>query len=142
VIFLNWKMKSRCGMRMWCSSCLKMAKMKPKDVKVIGFHGQTIAHRPKDGVTWQLGNGALLAEKTRIDVVCDMRRRDVAAGGEGAPLVPLYHAALVQEMELPVAVLNIGGIANVTWIGTSEIIRRHNLVEYDIIALTPAWAMP
>lgn len=113
---------------------LKLADMKPKDVHVIGFHGQTIMHRPKEGITWQLGNGALLAEKSRISVVCDLRRRDIAAGGEGAPLVPLYHAALVQEFELPIAVLNIGGIANVTWIGTSENIRRHNLVEYDIIA--------
>ncbi len=116
------------------SELLKQAQMKPKDVHIIGFHGQTIMHRPKEGITWQLGNGALLAEKTRISVVCDLRRRDVAAGGEGAPLVPLYHAALVQEMELPIAVLNIGGIANVTWIGASENIRRHNLVEYDIIA--------
>ena len=99
---------------------LKQAGMGARDVQVIGFHGQTVAHRPLEGITWQIGDGALLAEKTGIDVVCDFRRRDVAAGGQGAPLVPLYHAALVRDMELPVAVVNIGGIANVTWVGRSE----------------------
>ncbi|MDX2074541.1 MAG: anhydro-N-acetylmuramic acid kinase [Alphaproteobacteria bacterium] len=99
---------------------LDKAGLSYKDVQVVGFHGQTVAHRPEEDLTWQMGNGALLAEKTKIDVVCDFRRRDVAAGGEGAPLVPLYHAALSRHMELPIAVLNIGGIANVTWIGKSE----------------------
>lgn len=113
---------------------LDKAHMKPKEVQLIGFHGQTIMHRPRDGISWQLGNGALLAEKTRINVVCDFRRRDIAAGGEGAPLVPIYHAALAQDLELPVAVLNIGGIANVTWIGTSELLQKSNILEYDIIA--------
>lgn len=99
---------------------LKQANLKPRDVRVIGFHGQTVMHRPDEGITWQMGNGALLAEKTGIDVVCDFRRRDVAAGGQGAPLVPLFHAALVKHMELPVVVINLGGIANITWIGRSE----------------------
>lgn len=104
-----------------------------KDVAVIGFHGQTVAHRPDEDLTWQMGDGALLAEKTKIDVVCDFRRRDMAAGGEGAPLVPLYHAALARHMELPIAILNLGGIANVTWIGKSE--RMGNeLMAYDILA--------
>ena len=67
-----------------------------------------------------MGNGALLAEKTGIDVVSDFRRRDVAAGGQGAPLVPLFHAAMVKHMDLPVVVVNVGGIANITWIGRSE----------------------
>lgn len=88
-----------------------------RDVALIGFHGQTVAHRPQEGITWQIGNGALLAELTGVDVVCDFRRRDVAAGGQGAPLVPLFHAALAHAQEKPVAVLNIGGVANVTWIG-------------------------
>lgn len=105
-----------------------------KDVRVIGFHGQTVAHRPQERLTWQIGDGALLAEKTGIDVVCDFRRRDVAAGGEGAPLVPLYHAALARQMELPIAVLNIGGIANVTWIGRSETQGR-DLLDLDIMAM-------
>lgn len=99
---------------------LRKANKKPKDIRVIGFHGQTIAHRPAEGITWQMGNGALLAEKTGIDVICDFRRRDVASGGQGAPLVPLFHAALTKHMELPVAILNIGGIGNVTWVGRSE----------------------
>jgi anhydro-N-acetylmuramic acid kinase len=99
---------------------LKQANLTAHDVRVIGFHGQTIAHRPHEGITWQMGNGALLAQKTGIDVVCDFRRHDVAAGGQGAPLVPLFHAALVKHMELPVVVVNIGGISNITWIGRSE----------------------
>jgi anhydro-N-acetylmuramic acid kinase len=113
---------------------LKQAGASYKDVRVIGFHGQSVAHRPLEHITWQIGNGALLAEKTRIDVVCDFRRRDMAAGGEGAPLVPLYHAALARRMELPIAVLNIGGIANVTWIGRSEN-TSNDLMDLDIMAL-------
>lgn len=105
-----------------------------RDIRVIGFHGQTVSHRPAEQLTWQIGDGALLAEKTGIDVVCDFRSRDVAAGGEGAPLVPLYHAALARHMELPIAVLNLGGIANVTWIGRSER-TGGEVTALDIIAL-------
>ena len=88
-----------------------------RDIRVIGFHGHTIDHRPADGVTRQIGNGALLAAETGIDVVAEFRTADVAAGGEGAPLAPLYHAALCRGMDQPVCVLNIGGVANLTWIG-------------------------
>jgi len=112
---------------------LTQAGLTKRDVHVIGFHGQTVMHRPAEDITWQIGNGALLAEKTGINVVCDFRRRDVAAGGEGAPLVPLYHAALARHMELPVAVLNIGGIANVTWIGRSER-SGEDIISFDIMA--------
>lgn len=112
---------------------LKEAGLKASDVRVVGFHGQTIAHRPAEGITWQIGNGALLAHKLGIDVVCDFRRRDVAAGGEGAPLVPLYHAALGSGLQLPIAVLNLGGMANVTWIGRSEN-TGHDLMAHDILA--------
>ena len=112
---------------------LAKTSIKKDDIKIIGFHGQTIMHKPQEGYTWQIGNGSMLATKTGIDVVCDFRSRDVADGGEGAPLVPLYHAALVRDMELPVAVLNIGGIANVTWIGRSEYVRE-SLIAHDIIA--------
>ena len=112
---------------------LEKAELKPIDVSVIGFHGQTLLHRPRDGITWQIGNGALLAEETGISVVNDFRRRDVAGGGEGAPLVPLYHAALGHALELPLAVLNIGGIANVTWIGKSEA-ATSSLLGHDIVA--------
>src|SRR5690606_33356615 len=88
----------------------------PAEVAVIGFHGHTILHRPMEGRTWQIGDGALLARLTGIDVVCDLRSNDVAHGGQGAPLVPLYHVALSRALERPLAVLNIGGVANLTWI--------------------------
>jgi anhydro-N-acetylmuramic acid kinase len=86
-------------------------------IELIGFHGHTILHRPEEHRTWQIGDGALLARLTGCDVVADFRSADVAAGGEGAPLAPLYHAALAADLERPVAVLNVGGVANVTWIG-------------------------
>jgi len=84
---------------------------------VVGFHGQTITHRPEKRFTWQLGDGAALARALGVAVVDDLRSADVAAGGQGAPLAPVYHAALTQNLERPVAVVNIGGVANVTWIG-------------------------
>lgn len=87
------------------------------DIDVIGFHGQTIAHRPDRGWTWQIGDGAALAKATGITTVSDLRSADVAAGGQGAPLLPIYHAALVAPLDKPVAVLNLGGVANVTYIG-------------------------
>lgn len=92
----------------------------PSSVDVVGFHGHTILHRPKDGITRQIGDGAWLAGLTGIPVVNDFRTADVAAGGEGAPLVPLFHRALVADLELPLAVLNLGGVANVTWIGADD----------------------
>jgi len=87
-------------------------------VDLIGYHGQTVLHDPARAMTVQLGDGALLAACTGIDVVFDLRAADVAAGGQGAPLVPVYHRALAAQLkELPAAFLNIGGVANVTWIG-------------------------
>src|SRR5437667_5677426 len=88
--------------------------------EVIGFHGHTILHRPEERRTWQIGDGALLARLTGIDVVGDFRSADVAAGGEGAPFAPLYHAALAASHDKPLAILNIGGVANVTWLGEGE----------------------
>jgi len=88
-------------------------------VDLIGFHGHTILHAPDQRRTWQLGDGALLARLTQTDVVGDFRSADVAAGGEGAPLVPLYHAALAAGLEHPLAIVNIGGVANVTWLGAA-----------------------
>jgi anhydro-N-acetylmuramic acid kinase len=84
---------------------------------LVGFHGHTIQHRPGEGRTWQIGDGALLARLVGCAVVADFRSADVAAGGEGAPLAPLYHAALAAQMAKPVAILNLGGVGNVTWIG-------------------------
>ena len=97
---------------------LDKAGLKPADVSLIGFHGQTILHRPEQHWTWQIGDGALLARLAGIDVINDFRSADVAAGGQGAPLMPLYHAALARESGLaePVVVVNIGGVSNVTYI--------------------------
>lgn len=84
---------------------------------VLGFHGQTITHRPERRFTWQIGDGAALARATGVKVVSDLRIADVKAGGQGAPLVPIYHAALAHDLPKPLAVVNIGGVGNVTWIG-------------------------
>ena len=95
---------------------LQKAKLKPSDINALGAHGQTIRHQPDLGemaYTHQTLNPALLAEKTGIDVIADFRSRDLAAGGHGAPLVPAFHAQqFVEEKNL--AILNIGGIANLT----------------------------
>lgn len=99
---------------------LDEAGVEASEVRVIGFHGHTILHRPQEGHTWQIGDGALLAAETGIDVVADLRSNDVAQGGEGAPLVPLFQAALAADLAHPLAVVNIGGVANVTWIGATE----------------------
>lgn len=84
---------------------------------VIGFHGQTILHAPDQHKTWQIGDPALLAHITKLPVVYDFRSADVQAGGQGAPLAPLFHAALAQDLEKPLLVVNIGGVANATWLG-------------------------
>ena len=88
----------------------------PQTIDVVGFHGQTMLHRPERRVTVQIGDGARLAARCGIAVVSDLRVADVAAGGQGAPLVPVFHRALAEAagLDLPVAVLNIGGVANIT----------------------------
>ena len=86
-------------------------------IDLIGYHGHTILHAPDHRRTWQIGDGARLAARTGIAVVNDFRSADVGAGGQGAPLVPLYHQALAASLKRPLAVLNIGGVANVTWLG-------------------------
>ncbi len=107
---------------------------------VIGFHGQTVLHRPAQGLTVQLGDGSLLAAETGIQVVADMRVADVAAGGQGAPLVPAYHAALAAGLAArPAAFVNIGGVANITFIA-----RDGALLAFDTgpgNALLDDWAM-
>jgi len=93
--------------------------LKPEEIDVIGFHGQTVLHAPDQQWTVQIGRGDQLAATLGIDVVNDFRSADVAAGGEGAPFAPLYHKALAANLEgpRPIAVLNLGGVANVTWLG-------------------------
>ncbi len=85
--------------------------------EIVGFHGQTVAHAPDEGWTWQIGDAAALARGLNRPVVHDFRAADMAAGGEGAPLAPLWHAALARRIgaEGPVAFLNLGGVGNVTW---------------------------
>lgn len=90
------------------------------EIDLIGFHGQTIWHAPQEGLTRQLGNGQLLADLTKRRVVYDFRSNDMRHGGQGAPLLPLYHAARARGMPRPLVVVNIGGVANVTWIGATK----------------------
>ena len=86
---------------------------------LIGFHGQTLLHRPERGLSVQIGDPRMLADALGLPVVAQMRQDDLRAGGQGAPLVPVYHAALADYLGLtrPVAFLNVGGVANLTWIG-------------------------
>ncbi len=87
---------------------------------LVGFHGQTILHDPARGRTWQIGDAKRLAHKVRLPVAYDFRSADVAGGGQGAPLVPLFHRALAEAVEKPLLVVNIGGVANVTWLGAED----------------------
>jgi anhydro-N-acetylmuramic acid kinase len=102
---------------------LRDARLQPSQIRAIGAHGQTVRHRPQEfdgtGYSLQLINGALLAECCGIDAVCDLRSRDVAAGGQGAPLVPALHAALFAQAGYDVAVLNLGGIGNLSLLPAS-----------------------
>jgi anhydro-N-acetylmuramic acid kinase len=109
---------------------LETAGMAAKDVAWLGFHGHTLLHRPAERRTWQTGDGALLAQLTGIGVVSDFRSQDVAMGGQGAPLVPLYHLALARYAQLqpPLLVLNLGGVGNVTYIGSE---RDTDLIAFD-----------
>ena len=132
-------------------SLLHLARVTPDQVDLVGFHGQTIFHDPANGFTWQIGDGARLAEKTGLAVVNDFRTADVKAGGQGAPLIPVYHAALASVLEKPVAILNIGGVSNVTMIDAdgsvlafdtgpgnaliNDWVRKHTGAEYDVDGL-------
>ena len=109
-------------------------------VDVIGYHGHTVLHRPEQQLTVQLGDGAMLARMTGRPVVNDLRAADMLAGGEGAPLVPVYHRMLAgRAPDRPVAFINIGGVANVTWVG-----RDGALLAFDCgpgNALMDDWAL-
>jgi anhydro-N-acetylmuramic acid kinase len=95
-----------------------------EDIDIVGFHGQTVLHRPAERMTVQIGDAAALAKAIRIPVMHDFRAADVAAGGQGAPLVPVYHRALAQSLgrEGPIMVLNIGGVSNITYIDGDALI--------------------
>lgn len=101
---------------------LNAVEIEPADIGIIAFHGQTVLHRADQRLTVQIGDGAALAEATGIDVVYDLRAADVAAGGQGAPLAPAYHRAMAASLGggvSSVAILNIGGVANVTFVSAN-----------------------
>jgi len=123
---------------------LAEAKRKPAEIAVVGFHGQTIHHAPAQRQTIQIGDGALLAHLVGINVVNDFRSADVQAGGQGAPLAPVYHLARADNLPKPIAVLNLGGVGNVTWIGPSGIHGDGTLIAFDTgpgNALLDDWAL-
>src|SRR5947199_1881378 len=93
-----------------------------EDIDIVGFHGQTVLHRPEKRMTVQIGDAAALAKAIHIPVMHDFRAADVAAGGQGAPFVPVYHRALAQSLqrEGPIAVVNIGGVSNITYIDGAD----------------------
>ncbi len=111
-----------------------------QSVDIVGFHGHTIWHRPDQHRTRQIGDGAGLARGLGIDVVYDFRTADMAAGGQGAPLVPAFHQALTNKLPKPLALLNLGGVGNVTFIGE----RDTDLLAFDTgpgNALLDDWAL-
>src|ERR1700721_1882880 len=93
-----------------------------EDIDIVGFHGQTVLHRPAEKMTVQIGDACALARAIHIPVMHDFRAADVAAGGQGAPLVPVYHRALAQSLERegPVVVVNIGGGSNIPYIDAAD----------------------
>jgi anhydro-N-acetylmuramic acid kinase len=128
---------------------LYTAELESSDITAIGAHGQTVRHAPSGsaadggGYTIQLNNPALLAERTGIDVVADLRSRDVSAGGQGAPLVPAFHKAVFGQTGQNIAVLNIGGIANVSMLHADDS-ENGQVVGFDTgpgNVLMDAWAM-
>ena len=105
---------------------LKKNKLQAKDVKCIGYHGQTIRHYPENGYSVQVGSANLLSELTNITVVSDFRNRDIAAGGQGAPLVPAFHNEFFFKKNKNRLIINIGGISNITYLPTSK-----NIIGFD-----------
>ncbi|MEM6811039.1 MAG: anhydro-N-acetylmuramic acid kinase [Pseudomonadota bacterium] len=98
-----------------------------QDADIIGFHGQTILHDPARKISWQIGDPGQIAIETGIDVIGDMRQADIQAGGQGAPLLPLCHRAFSQHIEKPIAILNLGGVGNITFLGKE----RRDILAFD-----------
>ncbi|WP_199543862.1 anhydro-N-acetylmuramic acid kinase [Paraburkholderia kururiensis] len=121
-----------------CHELLRAGNLSPGQVRAIGVHGQTVRHRPEMGFTRQTNNPALLAEMTHIDVVADFRSRDVAAGGQGAPLVPAFHATLFGSRRETRVVCNLGGISNITILDASGAVRGFDCGPAN--ALLDLWA--
>ena len=101
---------------------------KYKNPDIIGFHGHTIIHLPEKSLTQQIGDSKYIANKLNIPVVGDFRLNDVLNGGQGAPLVPIFHKAMIQNEISPIAIINIGGISNITWIDNSN----NKLIAFDM----------
>lgn len=111
-------------------AALKLNNLKAGDIDIIGFHGQTLLHGPHQGWSWQIGSGQMLSNMLNITVVDDFRSNDMKYGGQGAPLAPIYHHALLADKnrQYPVAFINIGGVSNMTWIGSDK---EHELIAFD-----------
>lgn len=125
--------------------CVLLAKagLHARAIAAIGCHGQTIRHRPEDGYTIQLNNAALLAERTGITVVADFRSRDIAARGQGAPLVPAFHAACFRHATRHRVIVNLGGIANITSLPSASAASSTAVTGFDTgpgNMLLDAWA--
>ncbi|HXV23778.1 MAG TPA: anhydro-N-acetylmuramic acid kinase [Alphaproteobacteria bacterium] len=118
---------------------IQEAAVAAEKIALIGFHGHTVLHSPAKRRTVQIGDGAALARMTGIAVVDDFRSADVAAGGEGAPLAPVFHRAIAAGLERPLATLNVGGVANVTWIGSDGALLAFDTGPGN--ALIDDWAM-
>jgi anhydro-N-acetylmuramic acid kinase len=121
------------------AALLQTATVTPGEVRAIGCHGQTIRHRPDAGYTLQLGNAALLAESSGITVVSDFRSRDIAAGGQGAPLVPAFHDRVLRHPDIHRVIINIGGISNVTDLPPHDITSGFDCGPGNL--LIDAWSM-
>ena len=121
-----------------CHELLRAGNLSASAVRAIGVHGQTVRHRPEKGFTRQINNPALLAEMAHIDVVADFRSRDVAAGGQGAPLVPAFHATVFGKPGETRVVCNLGGISNITILGAEGGVRGFDCGPAN--ALLDEWA--
>ncbi len=121
-----------------CHELLRAGNLSADQVRAIGAHGQTIRHRPEKGFTVQIQNPALLAELAHIDVIADFRSRDVASGGQGAPLVPAFHATVFGSQEETRVVCNLGGISNITVLSATGAVRGFDCGPAN--ALLDLWA--
>ncbi|WP_090868612.1 anhydro-N-acetylmuramic acid kinase [Paraburkholderia diazotrophica] len=121
-----------------CHELLRAGNLSAADVRAIGVHGQTVRHRPEKGYTRQINNPSLLAEMTHIDVIADFRSRDVAAGGQGAPLVPAFHATVFGAQNETRVVCNLGGISNITILSANGAVRGFDCGPAN--ALLDEWA--
>jgi anhydro-N-acetylmuramic acid kinase len=121
-----------------CHELLRDSRVSAAEVRAIGVHGQTVRHRPEKGYTRQINNPALLAEMMHIDVIADFRSRDVAAGGQGAPLVPAFHATVFGAKDETRVVCNLGGISNITILNATGSVRGFDCGPAN--ALLDEWA--